>query len=220
MASTGMHLEILLRHIPRQMRLGKPARQEERLVMGPLELGDRPVDDLDVVHLRVVHVQRAPGGPGGLRQAGLSFAHVPGPSRSRRLMIVVPRRRVPDPTGAVEDLAATLSGVAMRPEMLHQSYCRRQLFPKLFTVPINAGARRGDAGQQADAGGVAERRRGVGLAKRHAPPRQTIDIGRSRLRVSSQVADPIVEVIYGDEEDIRSPAAEPGPGRSPPPGER
>ena len=42
----------------------------------------------------------------------------------------------------------------------------------------------------------------MGVREEHAPRRETIDIRCLRLWVSAEAADPIVEVVDGNEEDV------------------
>ena len=65
-------------------------------------------------------------------------------------------------------------------------------------------ARRGwaQAGQQAGAGRIAERRLAMGVREERSPGGEAIDARRPRLRMAGKTPDPIIEVIHGDEEDV------------------
>ena len=199
-----VEVEVLPGHVPGQVRLGEAASQEEGLLARLVQLADRPVHDLDIEHLGVVHVEGSPGRPGGLRDTFLPLADVPGASRPRRRVVLVPGVRIAG-ARSMEDLAAALRGVAVRLQVLHQGHGVGQLLAKPLAVAVDAGLRRQDARQQTDPGGVAERRRRVGPGERHAAARQAIDVRRARLRVAGQVADPVVQVVDGDEENVRRP---------------
>jgi hypothetical protein len=42
----------------------------------------------------------------------------------------------------------------------------------------------------------------MGVAEERAVPGQAIHVRRQRLRMAAQAPDPVVQVVYGDEEDI------------------
>ena len=44
----------------------------------------------------------------------------------------------------------------------------------------------------------------MGIGKKDARGSQAIKIGGSSLRVSTQAADPVIEIVHGDEQDVRS----------------
>ena len=45
----------------------------------------------------------------------------------------------------------------------------------------------------------------MSVREQRAAPRQAVDVRRPRLRMSAQAPDPIVEVVDGDEQDVRPP---------------
>ena len=49
---------------------------------------------------------------------------------------------------------------------------------------------------------IAERRLAMGVAEQGAAPREPVDVGRPRLRMTAEAADPVVQVVDGDEEDV------------------
>ena len=40
------------------------------------------------------------------------------------------------------------------------------------------------------------------VGKQRAPPRQSIDVGRERVGMSAETADPVVHIVDGDKEDV------------------
>jgi hypothetical protein len=42
----------------------------------------------------------------------------------------------------------------------------------------------------------------VGIREKHAPCRESVDVWRSCLRVTAKTADPIVQIIDSDEQDV------------------
>ena len=78
---------------------------------------------------------------------------------------------------------------------LHIPDARRQ--------PVNAGGGRPQSRQQAGARGIAQRRLAMSIAEERAARGQAIQVRCLRLGMSSQAADPVIQVVNGDEEDVR-----------------
>ena len=68
---------------------------------------------------------------------------------------------------------------------------------------IHTGGGRQNAGQQAHAGRIADRRLAMGVAEQHAAPGQAIDVRRAHLRVAAEAAHPVVQVVNRDEQHVR-----------------
>ena len=46
----------------------------------------------------------------------------------------------------------------------------------------------------------------MGVREEDAPLREAVDVGRAALRVAAETADPVVQVVDRDEEDVRAGA--------------
>jgi len=78
----------------------------------------------------------------------------------------------------------------------------RELLPELLPIAINARLVRGNTGQQADTGRIAERCRAVCLGKGNPTLGKTVDVGRLRIWMATQVPDPTAQVVNRDEQNV------------------
>ena len=67
---------------------------------------------------------------------------------------------------------------------------------------VDAGGARPQAGEDARAARVAERGLAVGVGEGGAAGGELVDVRRLRLRVAAERADPVVQVVEGDEQDV------------------
>ena len=103
------------------------------------------------------------------------------------------------------DFTGRKCGIALLPEVLgHRDDVGESLNrAEPGSKAVDAGRRRSKAGEKTCAGGVAEGRLAVCVGEEHAPIGKAVDVRRLRLRVAAQAADPVVQVVNGDEEDVR-----------------
>ena len=104
----------------------------------------------------------------------------------------------------VIDLAAGVGEVARLGERLRQ----RDVILRCLHVadagrqPVDAGGRGPQAGQQAGAGRIAQRRLAMRVGEQRAALGQPVDVRRPDLRMPAQAADPVVLVVDRDEQDV------------------
>ena len=168
---------VLPRHVPGQVRLGETDGEEERLVAGGLELLDGPAH-VAVVHHRVVRdvvdhrsvhlVARAPLEP-------VLALDVDVPVALAQVVRHLPRAA--DPVAGVAELGGEHLGL-------------RNEGPPVDGVVVHAGGRRSHAGEDRGARRVADRDRGIGARETDAATRETVEVGRHRLRIAAEVARP------------------------------
>ena len=106
--------------------------------------------------------------------------------------------------GVVEDLAGRQGPIALRGEVLrqrdHVAQGRRGAEPDVERV--DPGGRGTQPGQEAGARRVAQGRLAVGVGKQRPAPRQPVHVGCLDLRVPLQAADPVVQVVDAEEQDV------------------
>ena len=69
-------------------------------------------------------------------------------------------------------------------------------------VVVNAGGRRAHAQHQRRARRIAYRSNRVGVCEHHAAGGERVDIRGFRLGMSAEYTDPVVKIVYRDEQDI------------------
>ena len=74
---------------------------------------------------------------------------------------------------------------------------------KEVEVAVDAGGGGAQAGHDGRAGGVAEGGGAVGVFEQHAPAGQSINIGSLCLGMPSKTTNPVVQIVDGDEQDVR-----------------
>lgn len=72
----------------------------------------------------------------------------------------------------------------------------------LLHVLIQPRAMRRPAAENRRARWIARGRRAVGIREKHPTLRQPVKVRRLRLRMSAQAADPVIEIVHRDEEDV------------------
>ena len=125
---------------------------------------------------------------------------------SVRRALGVGQRSAPAAVIGVEDLAGGCCEVAVAAEELRQGLGileRVELTPVVH-VADHSGRRRALAEQQGRAGRIAQRCGTVGVGEQHPLPGQAVDVGCLRLRVASHAADPVVEIVNCDQQDVRA----------------
>src|SRR5688572_22808758 len=100
------------------------------------------------------------------------------------------------------DLSGSCDEVTSLFECFAQAFTFRNKFLPVVAVLITTGRTRSKACHQSCAGRIAERRNAIGTHERDAHFRKAIDVRSLRLRVSTSVADPVIEIIYGNKEDV------------------
>ena len=71
-----------------------------------------------------------------------------------------------------------------------------------LAVVIDSGGARTLAAEKGGPGGIADRGGAMGVGEGDAHFGKTVDVGSLGLGVAAEVANPVVEVIDGDEEDV------------------
>jgi len=101
-------------------------------------------------------------------------------------------------------LAAPNGSVPVGHKMLRQRDGRLEHFrlPPGLRVQIDTGGRRPDACHDGCAGRIAGRRGAVGIGEQRPGAGEPVEIGRLDVRMPAQATDPVIEIIYGDEQDI------------------
>ena len=183
--------------------------QEERFVMfhGKLlanPLGDQPV----ATKLLVGGIQRGPVRfhvlPGFTGEADRPLFRVEGP-RERVLGLFFWEILVPG-TGVnkvVQHFPGARCTVPVVSEVLWQDDGIWQDLAHLLVVGVKSRAVRREAGHDRCTGGVACGAGAMGVGKQHPAFCQAIEVGCDRLGMSPQATDPVVEIVHGDEQDIR-----------------
>lgn len=203
-------IEVLLRHEPGLVRAVEAAREEEGLFVCARELLADPVaDQIVAAEFLVVDIERAP-----VRLDVLPRARAREVDRARfrierarqgafallRGEVVVPGRRVDE---VVEEFSRACGPIASPREAARKQLRCRHDVAHLLPVCVEPAAPRRDAGQDCRTRRVARGRGAVRVGKEHARRREAIEVRRARLRVPAEAADPVVEVIDGDEEHVR-----------------
>ena len=191
------------------MRSIDAASQEER----PLALADElladPPGDEPVAAIRfIVHVQRGPIGLAILpraaaRQANRTWLRIV----CRRERIVLFLRRIVVVPGrwidhVVEQLSGTGRPVTVIGKMARHKHLVGHHVAHLVQIVIQAGAPRRLAGKDRRARRVARSRGGVCVAEKHPAGGEPVNVRCFRLWVPAEAADPVVQIVHRDEEDI------------------
>ena len=106
--------------------------------------------------------------------------------------------------GLVIEFGASPSGVDVFPKILGQGHPIVVLWhiPKPIQVAVNTGRRRAKSHHDCGTGRAAERRSAMGLFKKHATFGEGIDVWCLGLRMAAETADPVIEVVHGNEQYI------------------
>ena len=75
-------------------------------------------------------------------------------------------------------------------------------FAHLLTIVIQPGLVGSSSGKDRRTTRIARRRGAVSVGEENSTGRQSIQIRRDRLWMPAQTADPIVQIIHGDEEHV------------------
>ena len=103
---------------------------------------------------------------------------------------------------AMEDLPASLDGIAILAKGLRQCDGIRQLVAKCLEIAVDTRVRRHDPREQADSRRIAQRRCGVGTRKGHPPNGKTVDVRSQGARVAVEMTHPVIQVVDRDEQDV------------------
>ena len=198
----GELVEVLLRRVERQVRAIEAAGQEEGPRVISRQVLGRPVGELGVGRLFVVDVERAP-----VEAAAVELVQgvAGGPQKAAEAVVVVPRGGFV--LALVKRLAAADRFVAVLHEVLRQGDGQWHGVAPDVPVVVAAGGGGAPAGHQTRPGGVAGGGLAVGPPERDAAPGERVDVRRERLRVTVEDADPVVQIVDRDDEDIRAGAA-------------
>ena len=184
------------------MRAVEAAGQEERSGVLSRQVLGRPVRELGVGRLFVVDVERAP-----VEAAAVELVHgvAGGPKEAAEAVVVVPRRGLV--LALVKRLAAADRLIAVLHEVLRQGDGPRHGVAPDVAVAVAAGGGGTLAGHQTRPGGVAGGRLAVGPPERDAAAGERVDVRRERLRVSVEDADPVVQIVDRDHQNVRAVGA-------------
>ena len=136
-------------------------------------------------------------------------AHGPFPlgARRRRHVLLEGRKVVVPGSGirlvVVEDLPGATRPIPVVAEIPGKSHYLGQYLTPPLIVRVHARGVGVFAGQERSSRRVARRRGGEGAGKEHALFGQTREAGCPRLGMSAERLDPVVQVVNGDEQDVR-----------------
>ena len=193
-------VEVFLGHAEGQVRLHETDGEEERFPVRFSELLDAVAGDFEVRHVLVRVRERAEldAADAVVLRAGVKFktsatAAVAG-EVFRPLAIAVVAGVINLP--CAEDLVAGLE------ELRRERLLLRDGGLPILAVVVNARLAGAPTGHECGARGVAHGRGAIGAGEGDAQLREPVNVRRLGLRVAPEVADPVVEVVHGDEEDV------------------
>ena len=104
----------------------------------------------------------------------------------------------------MEDLSTRERKVAVRSQVLRQRHAllERRHRANPGRQPMNAGGGGTQSREGAAAGRIAQRRLAMRITKKRAARRKPVEVRRPGLRMSPEAADPIVQVVDGDEQNV------------------
>ena len=182
------------------MRLGEAAGDEERLVMLLVQLRDGVVHELEVRHVLIAAVQRRDGQLAGADRAPGRAVLLAGRSAPWPPQPVVPFLRAVH--AGVIDLAGSADMIAGFAKLGGERDLRRDDRLERLLIVVNAGGPGAQAGHERSSRGVADGRGAVASGEPDPAPGQPVHVGREGLFVAAQVADPVVQVVHGDEQHV------------------
>ena len=115
--------------------------------------------------------------------------------------VFVPRLGIGE---VVQDFTGACSVVSVVGEVGGDEFGIGHDFPHFLAIAVEAGAVRRDAGHDGTAGRIAGRGGAMSVGEELSAGGEAIEIGRDALFVSPHAADPVIEVVHGDEEDVGS----------------
>ena len=187
------------------MRQAESGADEERLVVREVrQLFHGGGGDLPVGLVAVVLGEDAPVHQGmvvgGMDELLLRTWHAGGGSPDFKLVGSVLRLD----RAVVKDLAAGEGEIAVPAEVLRQrdAVVERRDVPDAGRECVDAGRGGPQPGQQAGPRWIAERRLAVGVGEESAAGGQPVHVRRLNLRMTLEAADPVVQIVDGDHQDI------------------
>ena len=201
-----VHVEVFLGHIPRRVRAVQAAGHEEGL-LGLREMLDAPG------HAPGIY-QRALGSflvERFLRLAFGEHAVAEGPWAPigrvhRQRVIRVEDHLVPvlrAVIAIVVDLARAQRSVTELPHVIIDAEPAADVRHPDLLIMVDAGGGRTHAAHEGRARRVAERGGALRVAEGHAPRGHLVQVRRLGLRVAGHGADPVVQVVRNNEQDVR-----------------
>ena len=194
----GKKVEPLLGYVPRHVRLHEAGGDEPRLLMLLRHLLDAPADDGVVRHLLVRARQGRELDAADAVILGIGM-QLHGAALAREIFVEM---SAPIP-GAMVDLAGPEDGIAVLGEMAVEQLVLADPGTPVLVVLIAAGAARAKTRHQRGPRRIAGRRGAIGLRETDAHLRKSVDVRGLGLDVTTEETDPVVEVVDGNEEDIR-----------------
>ncbi len=194
-------VEVLFRNAECHVGFDQPTGDKPRFVVLAVDLFNR-TRDVDVIdHLLVGIAQRAKTNATHTAIGEVfCFAWLPRVTRSAAPNVPVTRVRIPP----VVHLTEPRAKVTVIFEMSRQRDHVRQYRSPRIRIVINACRRWSQSCQQRRTRRIAGRHRTVGTGKRDTPTGQAIQRRCNRLRMTAKVSHPIVHVVNGDEQNVRS----------------
>ncbi len=190
-----MQVIIFLRNIPGHVRFVKTEREEERLVVFLAQLSDAEVGNARVGHRFVA----------ALEDAELDAANAAILLQLAACAARAATARCPlfgKTKAAVPELAHAERVVARALELHDQRLVCFHALPVRLRVVVNTCDVRPLAREQRRAGRIANGRRAIRSRERDAHFREPVDVRRLRLWIPPEMADPMIEIVHGDEENI------------------
>ena len=101
---------------------------------------------------------------------------------------------------AMQELAGAIGGIPALPKRLgHQNDLRVFFVPPLVTVVVHTRLERLTAGENGVSRRTTQWCGAMSVGKANSSLGQAIHVGRNRLRMPTETADPIVQIVNGDE---------------------
>jgi hypothetical protein len=185
---------ILAWHVPGHVRLVQSDGQEERPIVRLLELLDPIANDLPFAQILIGAVQRREANAADATIAGgeriaVDFGEIVVPFAAAGKSVVIDLAR----TG--HEVAGLAKGGGEHPLLGDDG-------APVLAVGVDAGGGGAQPTHQRGARGIAHRGGAVAAGETDAATREAVEVGGDGLWVAAEVADPMIEVVHGDEEHI------------------
>ena len=173
--------------------------EEEGLRVLLREFGDAVVGDAPVGDVLILAIER--GKLDAADAVALAGRHARrGPATAFALEVVVPLAVAA--IGLVVDFSRTRHAIAGVAKCRGEHLVRRDERAEVDVVFVDARGRWAHPRHERGARGIADRRGAVGACERHAQLGEPVEVRRLRLRIVLEVADPVAQIVDGDEEDV------------------
>ncbi len=102
----------------------------------------------------------------------------------------------------MEHLSRPDGAIAVIAKVLRDDFGVGENFAHVLSIVVEAGGMRREAGHDGGAGGIASRAGAMGIGEKNTAFGEAVEVGRDALVISAHAADPVIQVIHGDEEDV------------------